>query len=180
MHLSARARLAAAPGTPVMVSALQEGSFELAGELSDGAITWLCPPDYVRTRGTPALERGAERAGRERPPIVLHVLVCQDTDSVRVAESASTSFGAYTQFEFYRDMFAAAGHPPSSEPRFSPKLAESLVVHGTDDEIRERLEGLSHQFEHLMVSPVATADGRNADVINATRSAIQLLAEIRS
>jgi len=176
-HLSARARLAAAPGTPVMVSALQEGSFELAGELSDGAITWLCPPDYVRTRGTPALERGAERAGRERPPIVLHLLVCQDTDPVRVAEAASTSFGAYTQFEFYRDMFAAAGHPPSSEPRFSPDLVDALVVYGTEDEIRARIETLGHEFEHLMVSTVPTVDGRNVD---ATRSAIQLLARMQS
>lgn len=171
VHWSARASLADAPGTPVMVSALQERAFELAGEISDGAITWLCAPDYVRRRGIPAVERGAERAQRERPAIVLHVLICQETDPDRVAEAASASFGAYTQFEFYRDMFAAAGHPPSDEPRFSRDLVEALVVYGSDDEIRARLDDLAREFEHLMVSPIAPAAG-----VDATRNAVELLA----
>src|SRR2546425_2359913 len=37
---------------------------ELAGEIADGAILWLCPPTYVRDVALPALERGRKRAGK--------------------------------------------------------------------------------------------------------------------
>lgn len=46
-YYRARGRLPGAPGTPVLMSALGPHSFEVAGELSDGAITWLGPLDYL-------------------------------------------------------------------------------------------------------------------------------------
>ncbi len=171
--IRARARFMTSPRTPVMASALQGGAFELCGELADGAITWVCPPDYVQQYGLPAMERGAASAGRPRPPIVLHVPVCRSTDRARVIQAASAMFGAYTQYQFYRDMFAAAGHPPSGEPRFSPELVDALILYGTDDEIRTRLFALGERFEHLMVSPIPTDDPAQA-----IRDGIQLLAEM--
>lgn len=178
-HLAARARLADGPGTPVMVSALQEGAFGLAGEIADGAITWVCPPDYVRSRGLPALARGAERAGRPTPPVVLHVPVCRETDAARVLEAASSALGAYTGFQFYRDMFATARHPPREDGRFSPELVDALVVYGTDEQIRERLSELAGEFEHLMLTPIAAARGDAAPAADLIRGTIRLLGEMR-
>jgi len=37
---------------------------ELAGEIADGAILWLCSPTYVREGAVPASERGRRRAGK--------------------------------------------------------------------------------------------------------------------
>lgn len=156
-------------GTPVMASALQAGAFELCGELADAAITWLCPPDYVREAGIPALRRGAERAGRTVPPVVLHVPICRETDRRRVVEAASRMFGAYTTFQFYRDMFAAAGHPPLTEPVFSPELVDALVVYGTDDRVRHALaQRLGDGVEELMITPIPTGDASEA-VLDAMR-----------
>ena len=36
----------------------------LAGEVADGAMLWLCNPEYIRAVVTPELRAGRERAGR--------------------------------------------------------------------------------------------------------------------
>ena len=36
------------PAPPIYLAALGPKMCELAGEIADGAILWLCPPDYVR------------------------------------------------------------------------------------------------------------------------------------
>src|SRR5690606_19902464 len=36
-----------APETPILLAALRPNAFELAGRLSDGAISWLCPVEYL-------------------------------------------------------------------------------------------------------------------------------------
>lgn len=171
--VSAHARLEQPLATPVMASALQENAFELCGELADGAITWLCPPAYVTDRGIPAVARGAARSGRTAPPVVLHVPICQATERGRVIEAASRMFGRYTQYQFYRDMFAAAGHPPGDQPRFSGELVDALVVYGSDDEIRRRLKSLARVFEHLMVTPIPLGEP-----VAAVTDAIPLVARL--
>ena len=168
----ARARIATTLPTPVMASALNEGAFALCGEVADGAISWLCPPAYVRSRALPALRRGAARAGRVPPPVVLHVPICQEEDPKRVAAAASAAFGAYTTYQFYSDMFAAAGHPPNGRPEFSQALTDALVVYGTDEQIRARLRTLlGDGIGELMVTPIALGD-----TTEATSRAIALLA----
>ena len=56
-----------AAADPLPISALRRGAFVLAGEVADGAITWVTPIDYIVKTGIPALQEGADRAGRERP-----------------------------------------------------------------------------------------------------------------
>src|SRR5256885_1216585 len=53
------------PAPPrIHLAALTRKMLELAGEIADGAILWLCPPTYVRDVALPALERGRKRAGK--------------------------------------------------------------------------------------------------------------------
>ena len=47
-YYKAHDAIAAALDVPVLASALQRGSFELCGEVSDGAISWICPEQYLR------------------------------------------------------------------------------------------------------------------------------------
>lgn len=182
--IRARARIARPIPVPVLASALQPGAFELCGEFADGAITWLCPVDYVREQGLPALARGAARAasgetrgaedasGPRGPRLVLHVPVCRSSDPDVVLEAATQTFGPYTQYQFYREMFQAAGHPSGDEPRFTPQLADALVVSGSDEEILRRLDDLETQgVTDLMITPIGVTSPEEA-----TRDAIPLLA----
>src|SRR5947207_1775386 len=63
------------PRVPILISALREGAFRLAGEISDGAISWLCPVPYLLNKALPALHEGAEASKRPAPPLVAHILV---------------------------------------------------------------------------------------------------------
>jgi alkanesulfonate monooxygenase SsuD/methylene tetrahydromethanopterin reductase-like flavin-dependent oxidoreductase (luciferase family) len=128
------------PGTPVLISALREHAFETAGELADGVITWLCPIDYVERVGAPALARGAQRADRETPSLVVHVPVVprrnRDAAVALMGEMASD----YADAVFYRRMFADAGFPFAEGERPPRALLETLVVSGDADDIRAGLE----------------------------------------
>lgn len=159
-HVRARARIARPLATPVMASALQLGAFELCGELADGAITWVCPVGYLERQALPALRRGAERAGREPPPLVMHVPIAVEEDAERVREAAQRTIGAYPRLQFYGEMFAAAGYPDAAEG-LSPGLVDELVVHGSEQQVAE---GLRARLElgggEVMAFPLVIGDDR--------------------
>src|ERR671912_1511516 len=56
-----------APQIPVPISALRPNAFRLAGEIADGAISWVTPIDYLTQTALPELQAGAEAMGRDRP-----------------------------------------------------------------------------------------------------------------
>ena len=64
--VSARVRLREPIDVPVMASALSAGAFRLCGEFADGAISWMCPWDYLRDVALPALREGAQRPAARR------------------------------------------------------------------------------------------------------------------
>lgn len=171
----ARARIAEPVQTPVMASALQPGAFELCGELSDGALTWVCPPEYLVAEALPAMQRGAQRAGRETPPIVMHVPVCVSNDREAVQEAAQRQVGAYPRFEFYREMFAAAGYPDAAEG-LSTELVDSLVAHGSEEQVATRLlELLDMGMSEVMAMPLIVGDDHEGSTARAF-SAVALAA----
>src|SRR5260370_31210628 len=49
---------------PLLVSALGEKAFRLAGEIADGAISWMCPVPYFLDKALPALRSGAQAHNR--------------------------------------------------------------------------------------------------------------------
>jgi alkanesulfonate monooxygenase SsuD/methylene tetrahydromethanopterin reductase-like flavin-dependent oxidoreductase (luciferase family) len=155
------ATLPRATKTPIPISTLRENAFELAGELSDGAITWLCPIDYLVTTGKPALERGARAAGRETPPLIAHVLVLPRTDRELVREATRTALSYYASAPFYQRMFAAAGFPVGPDNSVSDGLIDNLVLAGDDWEIIEGVqERLDRGMDELILNLVPADDAR--------------------
>jgi len=147
----ARGKLATPLPTEVLASALGQGAFRLCGEAADGAITWVCPPRYVKTTGLPALQTGAASAGRAPPPVVLCVPTLVTDDFPSVKSAAQRHIAPYRRFQYYRDMFLKAGYPPGDElPR---GLLDELVVHGSVSEVVARLTELS-TWSEVMVFPL--------------------------
>ena len=94
----------------IMASALRKGSFELCGEESDGAISWICPGQYLHDVALPAMQAGAQRAGRETPPLIAHAPVCvhDDAEEVRAAVRQQVM---NPRLPYYQRMLVAAGIP---------------------------------------------------------------------
>ena len=152
------------PGTPVLISALGQKSFELAGEMADGAISWVCPPRYLQAIALPAMRRGAEKAGRPVPPLVAHVLVAPSPNIDRVREAARTILAYYLMRPFYRNMFAAAGYPTESDRPVSEELIDALVLSGDDQVIMEGLrQRLEEWADELVIGIVPVDDLRSAE-----------------
>ena len=152
-----------APDVPVMASALRPRSFELCGELADGAISWVCPTDYLRDEALPAMQRGAQQAGRTTPPLVVHVPVCVHDDHREAMAAVKEQFGRYTQMPFYARMFEAAGFAEVRDGPWNDAMVNAVVVIGNEGQVAERLDGiLSWGAGELLVSVVTAGQDKDA------------------
>ena len=129
-----------ASDVPVMASALRPASFRACGALADGAISWMCPEQYLRDTALPAIREGAGEAGRVPPPLIAHVPLCVH-DDVDAARAAALEQGAYyPQSTFYARMFAAAGFPEAIETgAWSDRMLDAVLIAGPEELAASRL-----------------------------------------
>ena len=158
------------PNVPVMVSALRPASFRLAGELSDGALAWICPLPYLRDVAMPALEEGAKRAGRERPPLVAHCFVAVHDDRAAVREAARGRLGMYARAVNYQEMFAAAGLPEAREGSFSDAMIDAVVVGGDEGTVAAQLRAYEAAgMDEVIASVLVVGDDRKSSMERTMR-----------
>jgi hypothetical protein len=102
---------------------------ELAGEIADGAILWLCTPDYVRDVARPAIERGRRRAGKtlEGFDIVAAVPLAVTDDAGAAQKAFRNELSRYATLPFYRAMMEGSG------------LAEALRAFDRDGAVPETM-----------------------------------------
>lgn len=140
---------------PVLTSVLRENAFKLAGEISDGALSWLCPVPYLLKSGLPALRAGAQERGRSAPPLVAHVLAAVSEDRPAVIKATRPRIENYGKLPFYAAMFADAGYPVDADGTMSDDLIGSLVISGSDTEIAGRFkELLASGLDEILVMPI--------------------------
>jgi alkanesulfonate monooxygenase SsuD/methylene tetrahydromethanopterin reductase-like flavin-dependent oxidoreductase (luciferase family) len=99
------------PAPPIYLAALSVKMCELAGEVADGAVLWLCPPAYVRDVAVPAIERGRRRAGKPLAgfEIVAAVPLAVTDDRAAAMTAFRAELKRYVEQPFYRTMMQAAG-----------------------------------------------------------------------
>jgi alkanesulfonate monooxygenase SsuD/methylene tetrahydromethanopterin reductase-like flavin-dependent oxidoreductase (luciferase family) len=96
---------------PIYIAGLSRNMLELAGEIADGVMLWLCIPDYIREVVVPAVRAGREKAGKpmEGFDIVAAVpaAVTQDRDAAYQVMRADLM--TYFSLPFYRAMIEGSG-----------------------------------------------------------------------
>ena len=99
------------PAPPIYLAALSVKMLELAGEIADGVVLWVCPPAYVRDVAVPALERGRRRAGKPLAGFEVVAAVPLAVTDARAAAMAAfrAELKRYLEQPFYRAMMQAAG-----------------------------------------------------------------------
>ncbi len=149
---------------PVMGSALRRGAFELCGEEADGAISWICPGTYLRDVGLPALQAGAQKAGRPVPPLIAHAPVCVSTNAEEVRAAVRQQI-MNTRLPFYQRMLIDAGFPEAAEGTWSDGMIDAVVLWGDETKVADGLQRLfSFGATEVLASPVAAGDDRAASL----------------
>ncbi len=105
------ARLAQCPAPPVELGfgVLRPRMARLAGETADVAITWLTPASYLRDTVVPALEEGAQSAGRPRPRLATILPIARRRPQHEPFKLAMASNFAHSRAPHYIDMLGKAG-----------------------------------------------------------------------
>ena len=156
---------APAPDVPVMASALRRRSFRLCGEVADGAISWVCPGQYLRDVALPEMQRGAAIAGRDVPPLVAHAPVCVHDNPDEVREAARSQLANYPRSPFYQEMFAASGHPEARESAWSDGMIEDVVLSGDEETVAGRLRELfDWGATEILAHPISAGGDSQASV----------------
>ncbi|GCF10627.1 LLM class flavin-dependent oxidoreductase [Dictyobacter arantiisoli] len=155
-YFTVKAKLERTAKIPILTSALGENAFRLAGEISDGALPWLCPTPYLLKTSLPILQASARAHGRPVPPLVAHVLVAVNEDRPAVIEATRKQISYYGHLPFYAHMFAESGFPVGEGGVMSDDLISSLVISGTDSAIADRFkELLASGLNELLILPIA-------------------------
>jgi F420-dependent oxidoreductase-like protein len=137
---------------PLYVSALRKNAFRLAGEVADGAISWLCPVHYLRESAIPSMREGAIESGRAMPRMIAHVPVVMATDLGTVHNVAGPVVSRYASQPFYANMFADAGYPVGEGGQVTDELLDHLVVNGDEGTVCDRLSAiLDTEIDELLV-----------------------------
>ena len=159
---------------PVMASALQRGSFELCGAEADGAISWICPPAYLRDVALPAMAEGAKQAGRPVPPLIAHAPVCVHGDAAEVRAAVQQQL-TNPELPYYQRMLIDAGFPEAAQGDWSDAMVDEVVFWGDETRVAEKIKGMfSSGASEVLVSPIGAGQDQAASVHRTTR----LLAEL--
>lgn len=160
-RFQANARVANPPNLPVFISALRPSSYRLAGEIADGAISWVTPAPFLRDVARPALLAGAaKRADGRRPLLIGHVFAVVSDDEAEVLQVARQRLSTYARLPFYQEMFVAAGFPEARQGTLSDALLRHIVAFGSADRVREGLRRyLDAGLDELIVSPLPLEPG---------------------
>ena len=169
-YYHAHARIQSPIDLPVMASALGAKAFEMCGAVADGAISWVCPGNYLRDVAVPAMRVGADRAGRPAPPLMAHTLVCVHESRQEVADGVRQQFGYFAKSVAYQQMFSAAGFPETREGSWSDAMVDAVAIYGDESQVAEKLEGLfSIGAEEILVSVVTAGQDREASLERTLR-----------
>lgn len=135
------------PAPRIYLAALSPRMLEVAGEIADGVVLWLCPPAYVRDVALPALERGRHRAGRplEGLDVVAAVPLAVTDDRAAALDAFRTELVRYASLPFYRAMLERSGLASGlavfdREGQVPADLAEALGAVGAASDCRALVE----------------------------------------
>ena len=93
---------------PILVAALAPIMLRLAGELSEGTITWMANAEVLGDRIVPSINAAASAAGRPAPRVVAGLPVCITTDVEGARWRAAEAFGIYGMLPAYRRLLDEA------------------------------------------------------------------------
>jgi len=94
---------------PVLIAALAPMMLRIAGELSDGTVTWMTGAKTIETHIVPKLTAAASEAGRPAPRVAAGLPIAVTDDVTGAKERAAKAFAIYGQLPNYRRVLDKEG-----------------------------------------------------------------------
>jgi alkanesulfonate monooxygenase SsuD/methylene tetrahydromethanopterin reductase-like flavin-dependent oxidoreductase (luciferase family) len=130
------------PGLPLYLGALGPRMLELAGELADGVVLYLCTPGYLRDHVMPRLRAGWARrpGGRGDFDVVVMLFGAAGPDTGPHREMFHRWLAGYQRMDYYRRMLAGAGFAAEIQARrTSETMVSELAAIGSAGHVRGRI-----------------------------------------
>jgi F420-dependent oxidoreductase-like protein len=120
---------------PMMISALSPRMLELAGEIADGVVLWMCSPRYIREMVIPHVTAGRQKAGKTMDgfEVVAAISACLTSDRAAGLAVFRQTVERYANLPFYRRALDAGG------------FAEDLAAGDVTDAILDDLGGVGDE-----------------------------------
>ena len=145
-HFRARAVKYSGPrraDLPIMVSALNPRMLELAGELADGIVLWMCTPAYIRDHIVPMVRAAREKAGKSIDgfEIVAALPVSLTSDRAAALDVFRRTVAGYAALPYYRKMMDASGLKEELEAeRIDERVLDELAGIGDEARVRDAID----------------------------------------
>ena len=138
------------PHLPVYIAGLTKGASELAGEVADGIMPYMCPPAYLGELIS-NVKNGAEKAGRDFSDITVTngIPSFVSEDEGAAIEAAKKGLSGYARFPFYQRLIKNIGFGDVVEQVqgganpaevFSDELIEAVALAGPASKCKEKLQ----------------------------------------
>jgi F420-dependent oxidoreductase-like protein len=166
--------IADAPPAPLLLGVLREQSARLAGGHADGALSWLCPADYLRDTIAPNVAKGATAANREQPPLIAELPCALSTDREAVLAMAARELAVYPYMPFYRAIFEAAGIEVTDRA-WNAEMVDASVLWGDEDGLAAKIRTFFDAgADEVVLSPFGVGD----DPARSQADCIRVLADL--
>ncbi len=170
------------PDLPVHIAGLTKSAAELAGEVADGIMPYMCPPAYISTLKE-QVAAGALKAERDPSAITITNGIpsfVSDDEAAAVA-SAKRGLGPYSRFPFYQRLIRNIGFGDivdqvndGANPAevFTDEFIDSVALAGTPDNCKKKLEEhFSAGVDLAILVPGPVGKQSNIEVMEITAKA---------
>src|SRR5437868_7828939 len=148
---------------PIFISALNPRMLELAGEIADGVVLYMCSPAYIRDRVVPAISAGREKAGKSMDGFEIVAAVDASLTSNRQSahEVYRKTVERYASLPYYRKVMDVSGSKDElALGEVSERMIDTLAAIGDEKHIRDVLSQYTQSGVTLpAIGPFAGHDG---------------------
>jgi 5,10-methylenetetrahydromethanopterin reductase len=153
---------------------LREQSARLAGGHAEGALSWLCPADYLRDTIVPNIAKGAAAANRDASPFIAELPCALSSDRDAVLAMTARELGVYPYMPFYRAIFDAVGIEVENK-QWNPAMVDATVLYGDEDGLAAKIRSFFDAgADEVVLSPFGVGD----DPDRSQADCIRVLADL--
>ncbi|MEU2788120.1 LLM class flavin-dependent oxidoreductase [Streptomyces sp. NPDC007100] len=139
-HTAARLVPTQSPSVKIGVGVLRPKMAAVAGQVADAAVTWLCPPAYLRDVLLPQIHKSSAEASRGPVPVTAVVPCALAKNGRNMQDTAFATVGQHLQVDHYQATLRHAGIVATGQRTDADQLLSSGgFLYGTPLDIRDGL-----------------------------------------